>query len=479
MKNRVITFDGTYANKADCKLIQGTYYIKDKQCFLMPDNKWHRINNGKITHDYRLNKKVFISDKLNNGIVGTEIDGSIKFGYFTPDPIQDVDVIIKGSRIKCLNEKLLSKENLIEDLSSGTLFYEDEVPEQTKRAALVKKCGKKYNLHLDYRCNDLLGIFTDTYNKYNEKLEVTERICNLLPDLTFGIEYETNNGYIPERHIYANGLIPVRDGSLKNMYGEPYEYATIILKGKDGISAIKKHCELLNKYCENSYKHSLHVHVGNIPVTKLYVVSIYLLSLAIQDELFSLFPKSYRHTGDFKKRDYNMPLPNVVEKGDEFNSIFKYLSMGKDFDSFGRPHPADPNNNQKWNVETRYHLINLTTLVFNKNQTVEFRIHPSTFNQDKIINWIFITLAICKFADNHKNDININKSYENIKLKDILQDIYGKGEIYDYLNSYIQYRKNLMVAHEQKGDILGLIDSEDETAIMNDFENNTEIRRLS
>lgn len=102
-----------------------------------------------------------------------------------------------------------------------------------------------------------------------------------------------------------------------------------------------------------------------------------------------------------------------------------------------------------------YKIINLIPLAFGNRGTVEFRCHTSTFNKDKIINWIFICNAICKFAFN--NRAIISREGTNVSLDGIINDSYS-GELSNYLLSYINYRKQLMLDHSKKGDNIGDLD---------------------
>ena len=47
-KEIIITFDGTPAVRTNCRKIKNEFYEINRQCFKMSDDKWHRINNGKV-----------------------------------------------------------------------------------------------------------------------------------------------------------------------------------------------------------------------------------------------------------------------------------------------------------------------------------------------------------------------------------------------------------------------------------------------
>lgn len=481
----VATYDGSIAIKSNCKLILGEYYEKDRQCFLMPDGKWHRINNGKIVHDHRAGKKVFISNSIGEGIVGQNEDGTVKIGFFTPDPVLDVITIINGKKLNCISKEIVEKGDFYEELSTG-LFYDKESHERTKSKFFIKSCRNRYNVSLDYRSDGLMGMFSETFKKYFNPPKIDNTLIKFLPNVTFGIEYETSNGRIPERELLQNGLIPVRDGSLKNEFGDPYEYATVVLDRSTGIHAVLNHVFLLNKYCENNFMNSMHIHVGSIPATKNYLTAMYMVGFAIQDEIYSMFPEFYRNTEMFKRRNYNQALPKMSFDSNpekNFQTIIKFLAMDSryEFRGFKAKHPRDPSGDHKWNVETRYYWLNLTTLIFGKNETVEFRIHPSTFNSDKIINWIFIVSAICEYAKNYQDEIASKEFSGKINLESILNDIYGDKNkmLFKFLIEYIEYRKRIMKNYANRGDKVGVYDAKiDNTDEFSIIHNNHEVKSI-
>lgn len=259
------------------------------------------------------------------------------------------------------------------------------------------------------------------------------------------------------------GLIPVKDGSLRNKDGtQPYEYATIIHKGKNGMQAISKQCDLLNKYCTQSHFNSLHIHIGGIEISKEYVVTLYSIIKYIQKELFELFPESLKSTRTFKQRDYTNPIRRIrflpKDIDGNFDLIYKHLGMQDNlkFNGFNAKHPKDPEGTHKWDVHSRYSIVNLVPLLFGPNGTTEFRIHTSTFNKDKVVNWLFITSAICQYAFDNKGKITFSK----LRLSHIIKNVYTNNMLNSYLLAYIKYRKKLMIEHKIQLDTIGKFDVE-------------------
>lgn len=460
----VETFDGSQALKSNCRKIQEIYYEKDRQCFLMSDGKWHRINNGRIALESRSQKYVFISDELTSGIIGKNPDGTLKMGFFKSERAKDVTVVSGGLILNCIDRETMENLDAIECYGNGAFIMGKTEIRGDLRA---KRIFKGYNLLFDYRCDSLLEIFTNSFQKFFKGRDIKFSFYKQLPNITFGIEYETNNGRIPEDLIFQNGLIPVRDGSLRNEEGtQPYEYATVILSGKTGFEAINMHSELLNKYCVNHYLNSLHVHIGNIPLTKEYIYSLYLVGQAIEDEVYEMFPQAMKKTSTFKKRDYCSPLTKLQFKTNDvegnFNHLYQYLAMDANskFEGYQAKHPRDRDLRSKWNIETRYTWMNFVPLLFGNNKTCEFRIHTSTFNDDKIINWIFLISAICEFANRNQERISELDKMERITLNDIIYEIYGdkNDPLSSFLSAYVEYRKKLMESHSISGDTVGSMD---------------------
>lgn len=109
-----------------------------------------------------------------------------------------------------------------------------------------------------------------------------------------------------------------------------------------------------------------------------------------------------------------------------------------------------------------YAIINLNSLVFSNNRTLEFRISPSTFNHIKVSNWLFFCIAFCVYAERYTKEIISGKIKPT--LKDILNgfsDGFGGyefkeelgTEISNYLIAYFEYRKKMVAEATEKGDV--------------------------
>jgi hypothetical protein len=246
------------------------------------------------------------------------------------------------------------------------------------------------------------------------------------------VEFETENGFVPYRFTLQNGLIPLRDGSLRHDGKEPYEYTTVPLRGLKGLSTLSHSIDVLQKYTEVGHRCALHVHIGSYPVDKEFIVALYRVILKIQDELYSMFPENYKYTSQnrFKQKDYCSPLKNIrlsktISVEENFNKIHSYLCDGAEsFVGFGASnHPADRGNNRKWEIQKRYFVSNLIPAIWGSSGTVEWRVHPPTLNKGKIFNWIYICNAIMNYTHSNRNEIANFEPIKGLNLNTILDFI--------------------------------------------------------
>lgn len=456
--------------KDSCHKFKDGWYLKNIDCLEINSRYFKIKNNINIVFDNE--KCVYVNKnttKLVYGIIDVK-NNILIYGYFTCNLHKNVSVKSVNGTITAINSDIL-KDSYTEKLDSG-IYYPNNVAKLSPEVFSKKSVGKRYSIALDYKCNPMLPKVTKIFNEYFEPYNILalegtehENIYNLLSNTTFGLEYETFDGRLPENICFTNGLIPLKDGSLRrrdpfeNEYIS-YEYTTIVLSGKTGLEAIKNQCLLLNKYCEHSNNESLHLHLGNTPVSKEYVVSLYNNIQLLQDEIYSMFPEAMRKTSIFKNKDYCKPLPKIKFVKDfesNFDKIYKYLLDGHEqpFTVFGKFHPADYNNHSKWNLNKRYAIVNLITLVFNPQQTVEFRVHPSTFDKDSISYWLYLTNAITQFSYKHKDD----KLFNKLTLTKVLQDIYNEyPELIKWIRLYVfACKKDMKYKKKMFGDIIGTI----------------------
>lgn len=236
---------------------------------------------------------------------------------------------------------------------------------------------------------------------------------------TFGLEFETSMGYVPEEFILRDGLIPLRDGSITGI-----EYSTVILEGANGLNLLKQEVETLKKYTAFNKECSLHIHLGGFPLRAKKTFNLYKICWILQQnrQITNLVPKYTLQSGKYKKngKDYCISLPEYRCFEDLYHAL-----VGKEFEgSFRQPHPQDPDRGHKWQIHTRYYWLNfINFLCYNVNKTIEFRLLRPTFNIKKIMNWIYIFNAILMYAEKVED---ANKLEIDLTLDTIVDSVYPK-----------------------------------------------------
>lgn len=280
-------------------------------------------------------------------------------------------------------------EEFVKNADSSFIVYDKE----TDILVLLRKPdGYKfpYGFGMNYEAVYNFKLF-DRF-KRDFKIENFE-LTNYMP-YTFGIEFETSSGFIPQGHCFKYGLIPLRDGSISGL-----EYSTVVLDGNKGLTLLKQQTELLKTYNKHDKECSLHIHMGGFPLKEDCVFSLYKTIYYLQKDFKSLMPPYTFETHLYKKsgKDYC----NLYEKTFlSFNSLFRYLTGTNYFGSFKMPHPNDLGGNRKWQIGNRYKWVNFINLLcFDRNKTVEFRFLPPSFNFRVIYMWLWVFNAILKFAE--------------------------------------------------------------------------------
>jgi hypothetical protein len=457
MIQTVETYDGSVANRKDCRFIKGEFYIKNKQCFII-DGIWYRVNSGFITYDYELCKWTLTKNaNLIKGIVGFDLESNdIITGSFTSNQYKNVLVCLpNGNRYTCIDYKMLPANIFKEDVRTMTFVH---FTMSTNNGQPTNNFGNHgYPFTPPYCCKhypvELAQSFKDGAKPLNKGTNIGDYVSNI-GDYTFGFEFETDRGKIPNYKILETGLMPLKDGSIPGI-----EFATIPLQGKKGIGILENACENLKKYTTFTEQDSLHLHIGNTPTTKKFVGYLYTILCILEKEIYSLFPKYYAQTSKFKAKgkDYNMPLRKelvALTPEETFDNLAFYLSEGKKYQGFGAEHPSDPDGHTKWSISSRYHFVNLIPLLFGGNKTVEFRVHVPTRNPIKVINWLYICSAIIKYTDNQSKYNTDLSTLRGITLDKIVNEVYGV-KLANYLNNYIAERKANRKQDESYGDCVG------------------------
>lgn len=213
---------------------------------------------------------------------------------------------------------------------------------------------------------------------------------------TFGLEYETSMGVIPEELCFRDGLIPLRDGSITGN-----EYTSMVLSGEQGLGMVKQEVNTLRKYTIFNQDCALHIHMGGFPLERKALFILYQVVWLLEYRYYdNLIPKDSFNTAKYKGsgKDYCKRLP----ENNDFNSIFKYFTTLNYFGSLTQPHPADPQRDRKWQINGRYYALNLINMFCYKGpKTIEFRFLRPSFNFRKIRFWIAVFNAILVFCEKY------------------------------------------------------------------------------
>ena len=466
----VTTFDGTTAFRKDCRFIKGEHYVKNKQCFLV-NGTWYRINSGMVTYDYETKAWVIIKENplLIKGVVSFDRETRrATMGYYTTNPYKNVTLALTdGATMSCFDYSIIPLDLFQEDKMSGIFIHKDcpQLPISMRRTVVFANHGYPFTPQycLKHYEDDFRKRFEEGAERrvfLNPSLKVSE-YAGSLGEMTFGIEFETATGKIPNYKIMESGLVPLRDGSITGI-----EFATVVLKGKRGVRMIEDICKNLTDYTTISPNESLHLHIGGFASDKKMIGILYTLCCILEKDVYSIFPSYYAKTSLFKpkQKDYNMPLRRelvTASPEETFANIAYYLGAGKKYAGFGANHPSDPNGDHKWGINERYHWVNFIPTLFGNSKTVEFRCHIPTTDAVKVINWLYICAAIIKFAkiiSDSNADMSTITSYD---LTKVIDRVYS-GKLADHLKTYIADRKANRLADDAKGDFIGAREIQDE-----------------
>ena len=215
------------------------------------------------------------------------------------------------------------------------------------------------------------------------------------PKHTFGVEFETCCGFLPEEECFKHGLIPLRDGSIGAC-----EYSTIVLKGAPGLDMLRRQADILSKYTTFDKECALHMHLGGFPLSSKAIFILYCICFNLERNMYyNMLPKLSFRTGDYKAngKDYCLKLPEFHS----FLDLYKFF-VGRDYGgSLSQPHPEDPTRERKWQIHNRYYGLNLINMLCYKSpKTVEFRFLRPSFNWKKLFFWVYMFDLIVTLAEN-------------------------------------------------------------------------------
>jgi len=496
---------------------------KDEEKTVLINNVIYKKDDPKIVLDYFTDKYILLSDaeKISVGIELTRkfirprkkftiTDSSTwniynvinKFTHHAnsniPQPVKLCLRSIIHSNIiniylKEPLEQFIKTHDLVKGINNDEVYYD-------KREIAIMDTPKPYrkfdNTYKKKLVNDLLTVEKDNSNEILElKKNINKRNIQMGVDslthqilegkkYTFGIEIETSLGRLEEDDVKDLNVKAVHDGSLRGPNGEDPlggEYVTGVLVGDSGIAQIYEICRILNSKCKIDHRCGIHVHLGNLNWNKEDVVFSYILAEILENEIFSILPKSRRNNSYCRKLtpllknqlEYLKSSPSITDyeyKIDSFYDII-YTEVSGINDGNGRAsksinkreqHPKGPKCGFDKKSQ-RYCWLNYVTLLFNTKQipdshTLEFRPMSATLNFKKIRNWLKICVAFVYFVENFKNIIKqgyykdkVGNTF-NLDLELVVKLSYPKSG--NNLIDYIRERKETFKLHDESFDYI-------------------------
>lgn len=321
------------------------------------------------------NRVVTRSDLYKRGIVYVIDKDNVEFGYFPFSP-DIVYVETQCGTMAAINYDVI-KDFCVFNRRTGKYSFNKE------DSFLCYGYGDfPYSIKREYAANKNIALFADKQEydtSYKYKLSNDVKF-------TFGLEFETSMGYVPQIELIKKGLIPLRDGSISGI-----EYTTVVMNndGK-GLNLLKEQLDLLKEYTLFNKECALHIHFGGYPITPKHLFSLYKVFSASSTFIANHANEAVFNTSMYKanKKDYCMMLPPFST----FDELYEFLSDGKKFDGdLYAPHPDDIEGERKWQIHTRYYALNLINAMFyNKSKTIEFRFLRPSYNFNYIYTWIAI-----------------------------------------------------------------------------------------
>jgi hypothetical protein len=262
---------------------------------------------------------------------------------------------------------------------------------------------------------------------------------------TFGLEFETAGGYLPQHRLYELGLIPLRDGSITGL-----EFSTVVLQNNTGLNLLKQQINELKEHTVFDKDCSLHIHFGNFKLDGNVLLNIN--NIFNSCGLLYYVPSLSFETHQYKtNKEKNYCEFNTKYK--TFQDLYKELVGRSFYGDFKQPHPKDLTGTRKWNIKSRYKAINfINALCYNGPKTVEYRFLRPTDNFDKILGWLFIFGGIIKYAEQNSENIFYRQSIDIIS---VLKNVYS-SELADILCKFLQMSYSVVITQNRLGDRFGM-----------------------
>ena len=280
----------------------------------------------------------------------------------------------------------------------------------------------------------------------------------------FGVEIETDScdpAFCLQSEAKSRSLniSSVYDGSISGN-----EYVTGILSGDAGFKNLQKICKYLHEAdCKVNKACGIHVHVSGFVPSRDFQMRAIMLGMLIQDEVFEFLPSSRKDNTYCKKIKSNFCgfIPHAKKNTKDYKRNLKLLmqyvstSTRMTFDKDNNKQHRHPNGRY---CSSRYKWLNLNNCAWRGKDTIEFRMHSSSIQYEKVKNAVLIDIAIVKYIENNSRLIHdafadylsfnsgaLPKINKSITFADIINSVYSEGKA-AVLLSYIEMRKAKFMA---------------------------------
>ena len=290
--------------------------------------------------------KQFVSRYECDCVIVKHLPGQVILGYSSRRETA-VDVLVQTSNGRELfrGDKELLKDVLKYSSRRGSYVSVVDFPEEDLiyETSIKGRGGFPYSFDRRYEA-------VESFDLFNEKQEILDKntkykLSEYLK-YTFGLEFETSMGYIPEDLCFRDGLIPLRDGSISGL-----EYSTVVLKGNEGLSLLKQELKTLKEYTAFNKECSLHIHLGGFPLDPDAIFRAQTLCRLLESNISEMVPALTFRSSAYKEngKDYCLKLPSYRD----FKSMYRAL-VGRPFlGDLTQPHPNDIERRAKWRIPTR------------------------------------------------------------------------------------------------------------------------------
>ena len=339
--------------------------------------------------------------KTIRGIVYKD-DNYIEFGYFIPT-IDTLRTEYNGKMYYDIRKDLKVMEVFSKLEGTKKCFLEEDTAKIETHLNVFGNGRFPYSIAREYEAEHYIDMFEE---KVEEQSSINYPYSKDVK-YSFGIEFETAAGYLPENKCFDLGLIPLRDGSISGI-----EYSTIPLYGNEGLNLLKRQLDCLKEYTYTNKECSTHIHFGGYPVEEKAIYILYKLWYYIQYNILDYIPTWSYSTGNFKKNEKS--YCDTVPDFDDLKNLYRFYACQSYMGDLYQPHPCDIEKRAKWNIKTRYYNCNfINMLCYNAAKTVEFRFLTPTYSFEKLSTFILMFNAILKKAESIYKEYK-DKSYTAI-----------------------------------------------------------------